>query len=130
MTVSPVVRTTHDPEAVNWVPLERFVTVAVGHGIAVEATDFMWMGRCVLASEAMVHLYKHVGSRRYLNLDAAGHAYRYRPADGAAGYETITSPATALAEVLEITDTSGSQTLASWSGRDAAGHSPSQGLSL
>jgi hypothetical protein len=130
MTVSPVMRTTHDRQDVNWVPLERFIAVAVSHGIHFEADDFMWMGRCVLASDAVVDLYKHVETRRYLNLEAARHAYRYRPADRCSGYETVTSPEVALAEMLEVSDAAGSQTLTGWSLRGAAGNSPSSGLSL
>lgn len=37
--------------------------------------EFMYMG-CLTADEGHeVHLYKHVGTRRYLNLDSAGHSY-------------------------------------------------------
>lgn len=42
-----------------------------------ELGDFMLMGKEVRRPRPDVHLYKHVHTRRYLNLDQAGHAYRY-----------------------------------------------------
>lgn len=39
--------------------------------------DFMIMAQIRRRERPDLHLYKHVYTRRYLNLDAAGHAYRY-----------------------------------------------------
>lgn len=39
--------------------------------------DFMIMAQVRRRDRPDLHLYKHVHTRRYLNLDAAGHAYRY-----------------------------------------------------
>jgi hypothetical protein len=41
--------------------------------------DFMIMARVVRPSRPDLWLYKHSYTRRYVNLDAAGHAYRYHP---------------------------------------------------
>ena len=39
--------------------------------------DFMWMGRVTAASGVELELYKHHQTRHYLNVDDAGHAYRF-----------------------------------------------------
>lgn len=41
--------------------------------------EFMFMGRVDRRRRASIWLYKHIWSRRYINLDDAGHAYRYIP---------------------------------------------------
>ncbi len=45
--------------------------------------DFMFMNWCRDDRPADISLFKHVDTRHYLNLDQAGHAYRYLPPDGA-----------------------------------------------
>ena len=63
----------------NWSPLERLQQASAtrpAHGISVNADDFMWMG-AVEVDGVRVELYKHIDTRRYLNLDDGGHAYRY-----------------------------------------------------
>jgi hypothetical protein len=65
-----------------WAPLE-----AVARAIAHEhyyrffdLSDFMLMAKVVRRnSRPDIFLYKHYYTRRYLNLDEAGHAYRYVP---------------------------------------------------
>lgn len=44
--------------------------------------EFMYMA-CLRnrGKRIRIHLYKHIGTRRYINLDDAGHAYRYQPPD-------------------------------------------------
>ena len=76
---------------------------------------FMWMGCCALDGEIKVHLYKHIGTRRYVNLDTAGHAYRYRLEAGVGVYETITSPTVALAEVLDVAGEAARDSIDRWS---------------
>ena len=40
--------------------------------------EFMWMSDVISARrQLVVHLYKHIDTRRYLNLDDFGHAYGY-----------------------------------------------------
>ena len=49
--------------------------------------DFMVMGRVLRRPRPDVTIYKHRYTRRYLNLDGAGQAYRYLPpASGSNGY--------------------------------------------
>jgi hypothetical protein len=126
-----VTATTHDPAAIDWSPLQRVVDLALARDIEVDDTAlFMWMGCCTLYGELKVHLYKHIGTRRYVNLDTAGHAYRYRLEAGVGVYETITSPTVALAEVLDVAGESARDSIDRWS-RSAVGRpSPSPGLSL
>lgn len=61
----------------DWRPLERLETLTRDHPTLphVDADRFMYMGRAVRAGDADVHLYKHIDTRRHLNLDDAGHAY-------------------------------------------------------
>ena len=51
----------------NWAPAERVVP-----GIL---TDLMHMGTTATAA-GLIEQYKHIDTRRYLNLDAAGRAWR------------------------------------------------------
>lgn len=41
--------------------------------------DFMIMARIVRSGRPDIQLYKHVYTRRYVNVDPAGHTYRYCP---------------------------------------------------
>lgn len=52
-------------ETPNWAPLEKVIPIKWCAG-------FMWMGET-----RGIHLYKHGFTRRYLNLDMEGSAYRY-----------------------------------------------------
>ena len=68
-----------------WRPLER-----VAQGVAEHPryrffalSDFMMMGGVNRAPRPRLTLYKHCDTRRYLNLDDAGLAYRYIPPRGA-----------------------------------------------
>lgn len=66
--------------------------------------EFMYMGAVRNARKQLtIRLYKHRDTRRYLNLDKAGHAYAYRyrehePFDGSAGgrYQAYRTLADAL----------------------------------
>lgn len=70
----------HVPLSEDWIrPLQ-----AVARSIAgvrryrfFDLDDFMIMAQIRRRERPDLHLYKHVYTRRYLNLDAAGHAYRY-----------------------------------------------------
>jgi hypothetical protein len=64
----------------TWAPLERLATLIGGRpGVPPpEVESYMYMG--VVTDDlgsVTVHLYKHVLTRHYLNIDDAGHAYRY-----------------------------------------------------
>jgi hypothetical protein len=75
---------------VEWEPLERLVCVATTAGQRVEVDEFMAMGPVELPDGTTVHRYKHVDTRQYLNLNGAGHSYRYLPATNS--YEPWPSP--------------------------------------
>jgi hypothetical protein len=57
----------HDPD---WAPL----VAAVGEELV---GDFMWMYEVELENGTEVQAYKHIDTRRYVHLDAAGMAYAY-----------------------------------------------------
>lgn len=56
---------------INWAPLEKLFSVN-------ECQNFMGMGQVRCSRGIVLHLYKHRQTRRYLNLDAYGNAYRFR----------------------------------------------------
>jgi hypothetical protein len=68
----------NDPEW--WQVLERVAafTQASDTLSTIAACEFMFMGRQD-GRRRRIWLYKHIGTRRYLNLDDEGHAYRYAP---------------------------------------------------
>jgi hypothetical protein len=49
----------------EWTPLEQMLGPEL-------CEQFMYMGR-----SGEIYLYKHIDTRRYLNLDAAGQCFRY-----------------------------------------------------
>jgi hypothetical protein len=62
----------------DWAPLEQLCRLcrASPKLPPLDPGEFMYMGRVGAARRPPIHLYKHVYSRRYLNLDDAGHAFR------------------------------------------------------
>jgi hypothetical protein len=71
-----------EPLDPTWLePLQRVARALVASrrpsDRAFDPADFMVMGRIVRRSRPTIVLYKHAYTRMYLNLDAAGHAYRY-----------------------------------------------------
>jgi hypothetical protein len=64
-----------------WAPLERVARLVVGVPAYqfFDLDDFMLMVRLVRPPRPAITLYKHRHTRRYLNLDDAGHAYRFIP---------------------------------------------------
>jgi hypothetical protein len=69
----------------TWAPLEKLRDLAEQRG-DIEAPDveaYMYMGAVVDEDETVtIHLYKHRMTRRYLNVDDAGHAYVYAGSAG------------------------------------------------
>jgi hypothetical protein len=53
-----------------WEPLERVAGMEL-------ADAFMWMYEIDVAGGGHIQAYKHIDTRRYLHLDAEGHAYEY-----------------------------------------------------
>lgn len=62
-------------------PLHLVARAIVHHREAAyfDVADFMVMGKLHRRGRPDLILYKHCDTRRYLNLDAGGHAYRYLP---------------------------------------------------
>ncbi|MEY2431385.1 MAG: hypothetical protein QOC92_1110 [Acidimicrobiaceae bacterium] len=81
-----------DGDAV-WAPLEAVARIARQSPelSSFHEGEFMYMGAVHNERKGLtIHLYKHRDTRRYLNLDDAGHAYAYRyreddPHDGLSG---------------------------------------------
>jgi hypothetical protein len=70
-----------EPDFAVWEPLEAVARLSC---VSPElppfhADEFMYMYRVVAARKRglRIHLYKHIDTRRYLNLDDGGHAYEY-----------------------------------------------------
>lgn len=64
-----------------WLPLEQVARLSrlSARIPAFHPGEFMYVARVFNARKGLdIHLYKHRDTRRYLNLDAAGHAYEYR----------------------------------------------------
>jgi len=73
-----------------WAPLEAVARTLASESRYrfFEADDFMLMAKVLRRPRPDVYLYKHAYIRRHLNLDAAGHAYRYiAPRTIRPGYE-------------------------------------------
>jgi hypothetical protein len=63
-----------------WIePLEAVASAIAGDPLYrfFDTDDFMIMARLIRRPRPSIVLYKHYYTRRYLNLDDAGHAYRY-----------------------------------------------------
>jgi len=63
-----------------------------------QVRSFMWMNELELADGTRVHAYKHIATRRYLNLAADGRAFAHERPDR---YREIDA-AEALADVLAV----------------------------
>ncbi|QGG94347.1 hypothetical protein [Actinomarinicola tropica] len=64
-----------------WFPLEQVARLSrlSARMPAFHPGEFMYAGRMFNARKRLdIYLYKHGDTRRYLNLDAAGHAYEFR----------------------------------------------------
>lgn len=82
-------------------PLERFAAIAAEAGHPIHPYAFMFMGTAGEPGRP-IHLYKHSDTRRYINLNEAGHAYRCELADDdemglRCSYVAWASPADAIA---------------------------------
>lgn len=82
-------------------PLERFAAIAAEAGQPIHPYAFMFMGTAGEPARP-IYLYKHSDTRRYINLDDAGHAYRCEMSDDdeiglRCSYVALASPADAIA---------------------------------
>lgn len=80
MPSNPTFRFNVDAPA-DWAPLERLSKLCGDRPDLpdVDPDHFMYMGRAVLRGMPPVLLYKHIWTRRYLNLDHRGHAFAVTP---------------------------------------------------
>jgi hypothetical protein len=62
----------------DWAPLQRVADELRARGRPFRSNDFLYVGREVAAGCPDIHLYEAVDTRRFLNLDDHGCAYRYR----------------------------------------------------
>ncbi len=70
----------HVPDTAEWRPLEAVARLSRSSDAipSIDEDDFMYMGYVENREQRLpIHLYKHIDTRRYLNLDDGGHAYRY-----------------------------------------------------
>lgn len=68
-----------DVDQPDWEPLIRLIQVlaATPGAPRIEPADFMYMWRLEARGRPRLHLYKHIDTRRYLNIDDAGDVYLY-----------------------------------------------------
>lgn len=69
-----------DPDEPEWGPLEAVARVSrmTPELPSFHPGEFMYMYRVDNERKGLrIHLYKHIDTRRYINLDDAGHAYEY-----------------------------------------------------
>lgn len=83
-----------DPDC-DFYALDRFATIAKVAGFELDVEDFMYMGVVNDSSDNLIVLYKHDNTRRYLNLDSEGHAFKFGE-----GYEPYSNPVDAINHVL------------------------------
>jgi hypothetical protein len=70
----------HLPDLPDWRPLVAVARLSRASDalLSLDEQDFMYMAAALSVHGALtIHLYKHRETRHYLNLDDAGHAYRY-----------------------------------------------------
>ena len=85
-------------DAPNWRPLEKLADAAAGCAVRLNPDDFIWMGPNAGPVGVELERYKHYETRRYLNVDQAGHAYRFEQGQ----YELWRSPAPAIAHATGV----------------------------
>lgn len=104
----------HEPD---WAPLERVLPPEL-------CADFQWMGWAVRPYGPPIARYKHAVTRRDINLDDEGGAYRYLPAPEpgwCATYARILDPQRAIEDALDAAPRARSDTPASDPPRGCSG---------
>ena len=81
-----------------WEPLARFAITAASLGLpAVDIDDFVYSAHVDRPGLPVLHVYRHLHTRKFLNIDAAGTAWRYVGAGhGNEGYEQLLEPSDAI----------------------------------
>ncbi len=70
-----------DVDEPDWGPIQRLadrLRTEDGESV-IEPAHFMYMVRIHAKGQPDIHLYKHIDTRRYINLDDDGNAYIYVP---------------------------------------------------
>jgi hypothetical protein len=103
------------PDPADWLPLERLARVAAGSpGVPpIDPDDFLYCARIEREGRPVLHVYKHMLTGRYLNVDETVRAWRYAGREkigneSVARYEPIAS----IAEAAERADLARSARLA------------------
>jgi hypothetical protein len=108
----------------TWAPLERLRELASQRPdlSAPEVESYMYMGAVVTEDRSVtIHLYKHQLTRHYLNVDEAGHAYRYAGSDDDEFVSCWYEPLPDLASAIEHAQGEAEwMRSGSWHGPDAA----------
>ena len=92
-----------------WGPLEAVARVARSRAElpAFHECEFMYMATVCARKHLCIHLYKHIDTRCYLNLDNDGRAYAYR---GRAPGPSILAPGVAIGGIERSATRSSSST--------------------
>lgn len=90
----------HYPDEADWEPLERLCELLRRDSIILEPGEFMHMCEATRPDGLVLQLYKHIDTRRYLNLDANGHAYAYRHRERGTRYDLHDNILDAVADAL------------------------------
>ena len=82
-----------------WEPLERLAASLEGRDLPrIDPTDFVYAAQVDRPGLPLLHVYRHLHTRKCLNVDAAGTTWRFvGRGRGQEGYEQLLDPAEALA---------------------------------
>lgn len=71
-------------EAPDWQPLTLLVQRSDRSPVlsALSTEDFTYMAKVITPDGLAIHVYEHITSRQYLNLDDIGRPWRYLPDEG------------------------------------------------
>jgi hypothetical protein len=88
----------------DWVPVERLAQLCQSRRDLpdLDPDDFMYMGRAVHPTLPAIHFYKHTRTRRYLNLDATGHAYTWAAGSEPGRWSPIGDLVSAIGRVHDL----------------------------
>jgi hypothetical protein len=73
--VTAAARVVYDDQQMERAPLAQAMRATRPEDRGIMVGDLMWMGAVDLIDGRRLHPYKHTDTRRYLRLDADGHAY-------------------------------------------------------
>lgn len=85
LTGNSFLTTVHFPDEPDWAPLEKLARLVAQAPQLPQFHPMEFMYMAELRGDhrhVTIHLFKHIDTRRYVNLDNGGHAYAYRPRVG------------------------------------------------